>query len=93
MVTITDIIGYIAGAIVVICLFPQLYEIYTNKNVEHISMLTYIILFIGDILWIIYGVLLNDLRIILPNAFAAIAVIIIIVMCIIYKQPKQQLLE
>ena len=93
MVTVTDIIGYIAGTIVVLCLFPQLYEIYINKNVEHISLLTYIILFVGDILWITYGVLLNDLRIILPNAFAAMAVLIIIVMCMLYRQPKQQLLE
>lgn len=62
-----DVIGYIAGVLIVINLLPQLYKILYNRSIENIAIQTYVILFIAQIFWTIYGFLRDDLQIILTN--------------------------
>ena len=56
-----EIIGYIAGICTTICLIPQLWKIYKTSSAEDVSILTFLVLFCGQALWITYGVLLYDL--------------------------------
>lgn len=55
-----DILGYIAGILVVISLLPQAIKSWKTKSTKDISLLRYIIYVTGLILWITYAVIINN---------------------------------
>lgn len=76
---LTEILGYAAALFTTAANIPQTYKIIKTRSTKDISTLTFTILFIGLVLWLIYGISKNDLPIIIANAIAsAIAGIIII---------------
>lgn len=83
MFEVVDIIGVIGGILVIICLLPQLITIIKNKSAKDVSLLMYIILFIGQILWAVYGILKNDLQIMITNIISG-SITMIIILCTIY---------
>jgi MtN3 and saliva related transmembrane protein len=56
----TDILGYIAGILVVISLLPQVIKSWKTKSTKDISLLRYVIYVTGLILWIIYALIINN---------------------------------
>lgn len=67
MIKHIEIIGIVAGLLTTIAHIPQCYTLYKNTNVKNdVSLSTYIILFIGLILWLVYGLVLR-----LPSIIAA----------------------
>ena len=49
------IIGYVATAITTVATLPQLIRVIRLKDVEGISIWTYLLFIAGNILWIFYG--------------------------------------
>lgn len=88
-----DIIGYIAAVLITICLVPQLLKIAQTKNVQDISWLTYVILLTAQVLWLVYGIILADLRIIIGNAISCTCSIIILILYFSYNSKKSELNE
>jgi MtN3 and saliva related transmembrane protein len=82
----TAIVGYTAALVTTFCLVPQLYKIILNKNIEGVSVLTYGILFAGQILFIFYGLLQDDRVIICANSVSAVLSLLIIIFFNIYKK-------
>ena len=82
----TAIVGYTAALVTTFCLVPQLYKIILNKNIEGVSVLTYGILFAGQNLWTIYGLLVNDNIVICANLVSAALSLLIIIFFNIYKK-------
>jgi MtN3 and saliva related transmembrane protein len=80
-----DIIGYIAGVLIVSCQIPQVVYLIKTKRSRDVSITMFIIMFVAEILWIIYGVLSNDLRIIVTNVLSIIITTVMIVLCILYR--------
>lgn len=68
---ITEIIGYAGGALTTVCMLPQLWRIIRTKSSGDISILTFLVLLCGQVLWLAYGFLTDDLRIIIPNVISA----------------------
>ena len=62
-----QILGYIAGAFVVLASLPQIIKIARSKKADDISLPMYVALNIGVFLWIIYGVYTNQPAIIITN--------------------------
>lgn len=83
-----DILGFVAGAIIIISLLPQLREIIKNKSSENISITTYVMLFISQILWIIYAFNKNDLQLIITNIFSGFITFFIISFSLYYKNKN-----
>jgi MtN3 and saliva related transmembrane protein len=48
---VIDTIGYVAGLLTTICLIPQLMKIIITKSTNDISLSTFIVLLLGQILW------------------------------------------
>ena len=84
MDTIT-IIGLIAAAFTTIALLPQLIKILKTKSTKDISIGMFMLYCGGVLLWFFYGVLRNDLAIILANSLAFIQAIIILMFKAKYK--------
>jgi MtN3 and saliva related transmembrane protein len=60
-------LGYLAGILAVISLWPQTKRAWTTKKVQDLSVRTFIMLVASGILWIIYGILSTDLPLIATN--------------------------
>ena len=54
------IIGYLAGSCSAFAFIPQVWDVFKTKTVHGIYLLTLVIFFIGQILWIIHGIYSND---------------------------------
>ena len=81
----TEIIGFIGGALIIISLLPQLITIIINKSSKNVSILTYLLFLIAEVLWCLYGVLKNDLQVFLTNLISGIITIIIIIASIYFQ--------
>ncbi|AZI68247.1 hypothetical protein EIB71_11455 [Kaistella daneshvariae] len=67
-----NILGLVAGGITSVAMLPQLLKVLKEKNVEDLSLMMIIVLIVGLSLWVWYGVLKDELPIILSNAFAVL---------------------
>ena len=74
-----EIVGLSAAFLTTSAFIPQVYKIYKEKNAEGISLTMYIILFIGVILWFIYGILIGSVSIIIANGVTALLQLSIII--------------
>lgn len=79
------IIGILAGILCTISFIPQVIKIFRTKQARDLSLVTFIVFFIGIALWLIYGLLIKELPIILANVVGLILVLLIIVMKVKYK--------
>jgi MtN3 and saliva related transmembrane protein len=68
----TEILGYSAGAITALTFLPQVIKTWKEKSAKDISLLMFIIAAVNEVMWIWYGVLLNNWVIILTNAIVLV---------------------
>ena len=81
----TDIIGYIAGSLSVIAIIPQLVKILKTKDSKNLSLITYTLFVVVQILWICYGIGRKDLQIIISNIVCMLLSIMIILLSIYHR--------
>ncbi|WP_343697779.1 SemiSWEET transporter [Flavobacterium sp.] len=81
-----DIIGLFAGGCITISTIPQIVKVWKTKKVKDISLKTFGILTFGIIVWIIYGILKEDLPIIITNSVSLCLNAIMIYFIIIYEK-------
>ena len=80
-----EIIGLLAAVLTTSAYVPQAYKTWKTKSAGNISLTMYVAMFIGIILWLIYGIHLNSLAMILANSVTAVLTIIIIIFKLKYK--------
>lgn len=68
------ILGYAACAVTALTFLPQVLKTWKEKTAKNVSLMMFIIAFINEVMWIGYGVLRNDMVIIVTN-------VIMITMC------------
>jgi MtN3 and saliva related transmembrane protein len=81
--SVADIIGYTAGAITSLTFLPQVIKTWKEKSAKDVSLLMFIIAAANEVLWIIYGVLLNNWVIIATNA-----VVLTMSLCMIWLKLR-----
>ena len=80
-----DILGLVAAILTTISFLPQVYKTWQTKSTEGLSLTMYLVLFIGIICWLIYGIHLNSLPIMMANIVTGILSLFLIIMKIKYK--------
>ncbi len=78
------LIGFIAGACTIISFLPQVIKTVKTRETKDISLAMYIVLAAGLLMWLVYGVLTNNLPIILANSVSFILAVIILILKIRY---------
>ena len=86
----TEIVGLTAGICTSISLLPQLIKLIKNKKAEDISLFYLFILSLGLALWIWYGILRNDVPILVTNGLSLVINGIIIVLGVKYKRAQKE---
>ncbi|MFY7960802.1 MAG: SemiSWEET transporter [Elsteraceae bacterium] len=67
-VDLVQAIGLIAACCTTLAFVPQAVRAVRTRQTKDISLLTFLLLEIGIVLWLAYGVMLGDLPLILSNA-------------------------
>ena len=71
-------LSYVAAFFSTICFIPQAIKTLMAENTRSISLLSYILLLSGALLWGLYGLFTNQIAIIVTNAIVTILVSIIL---------------
>lgn len=85
MTNIYEIIGLVAAILTTAAFVPQVYKTWKTKSVDDISLTMYSVLFMGLILWLVYGISINSLPIIIANSVTGILVLMVIAFKFKYK--------
>ena len=70
-----NIFGFIGGALVTASFVPQVVKLYKIKSAKEISLLFNLLLLLGMLCWLGYGILFQLFPIILWNAIGATLVV------------------
>lgn len=81
-----NILGLVAGGITSVAMLPQLIKVLKNKDVEDLSVLMILFLVLGLSLWVWYGIIKEELPIILSNAFAVVVNICLLISYFRYRK-------
>jgi MtN3 and saliva related transmembrane protein len=86
MIDQNEIIGLIAAGCTTFAFIPQVMKVWKTKQTKDLSLRMYSIMFIGIILWLVYGIRIDSLSIIMANVVTATLVGTILVYIIKRKQ-------
>jgi MtN3 and saliva related transmembrane protein len=67
-----EMIGILAGVLTSTAMIPQVVKTIKERNAENISTFMVIILVLGTGIWAYYGILKDDLPIIVTNVFSCL---------------------
>jgi len=81
-----SIVGIGASILTAASLVPQLIKLIREKKAEDISVVMLSILLCGLGLWIYYGIMKNDLIIVISNAFALVINLSTVALTLLYKK-------
>lgn len=83
-----EIIGFIAAILTTLAFIPQVYKTWKTKDVEAISLSMFLVMFIGVLLWLVYGVYKNSLSMLIANSITSSLILILIVLKIKHSKKK-----
>ena len=86
MIDQNEIIGLIAAVCTTFAFVPQVMKVWKTKQTKDLSLRMYSIMFLGILLWLVYGILIDSLSIILANVVTSTLVGTILVYIIKGKQ-------
>ena len=75
-----DILGLLAGFLTTIAFVPQVWRIWKTRSARDVSLPTFAAFTVGVAMWLAYGVVRNELPIILWNAVTLVLAGAIVVM-------------
>jgi MtN3 and saliva related transmembrane protein len=81
----TEILGYTAGAITSLTFLPQVIKTWKEKSAKDISLMMFIIAITNEIMWVWYGILLDNWVIILTNSIILVMSTTMIFLKLRYK--------
>jgi MtN3 and saliva related transmembrane protein len=84
-----DVIGIIAGILVLSSFIPQLQKAYKTKRMTDVSIYLMALIASGMFLWVVYGIIRKDPVIIVTNASGFILNIILMILKLRYDKQNQ----
>ncbi len=79
-------LGLLAGAITSAAAIPQVVKSYRSRHVRDISIWQPVLLDVGMVLWLIYGIMLRDIPLMVANTFSLVCYTLLIVMKFVYRE-------
>ena len=77
-------LGLLAGVLTSCAVLPQIYRAFRTRQVRDISVWQPVLLVVGMGLWLLYGILIDDLPLIAANIFSISCNLILIFMKLFY---------
>lgn len=80
-----EIIGLIAATLTTSSFIPQVYKAWKYKSTKDISLVMYLILFIGSVLWLYYGLMIQSVPVIMANGITSTLVAFVVILKLKHK--------
>ena len=87
--TTMGVIGILAGILILSGWVPQIVKGYKTKKLNDVSAYLMILIFAGAVLWLVYGIALDDVYIIGVNVAAMVLTMIVLSMKLKYEKSAQ----
>jgi len=88
--TAMGVIGILAGILILSGWVPQIVKGYRTKKLTDVSSYLMILIFVGAVLWLIYGMALDDVYIMGVNLAAMFLTMTVLAMKLKYEQNTQK---
>jgi MtN3 and saliva related transmembrane protein len=86
-------LGIIAGLLTSTSFIPQAYKVIKTKRTQDISLPMYSLCTVGVFLWIVYGLMIQDIAIILTNVITFVPTLVILILTVKYHGQKNRLTD
>lgn len=73
-------VGYLAASLTTLSFLPQAIKVMTSGNTQGISALMYMMFVSGLVMWLIYGLLIEDMAVSMANLLTLLFALPILVM-------------
>lgn len=80
------ILGLVAAGLTTVAFIPQVHKTWKTKSAKDLSLGMYLIFTSGVVLWLIYGILREDIPIIAANAVTLSLTLVLLYFKIFYKE-------
>ena len=87
--TVMGVIGILAGILILSGWVPQILKGYRTKKLTDVSSYLMILIFAGAVLWLVYGMALDDVYIMGVNLAAMVLTMIVLSMKLKYERLTQ----
>lgn len=82
----TTIIGLVAGILTSSSMVPQVVKTIKEKKADDVSLFMLVVLMLGVATWVVYGVIRDDMPIIVTNSFSLLVNITMIILRLKYNR-------
>lgn len=82
----TPIIGLVAGILTSSSMVPQVVKTIKEKKAEEVSLTMLVVLMLGVATWVVYGVIREDMPIIVTNSFSLLVNMTMIILRLKYNR-------
>jgi MtN3 and saliva related transmembrane protein len=79
-----ELVGFIAGLFVASSLFPQVLKSWETKSTKDISIAWNVINLIGQLIWLLYGILIGSISLIVMTTLTFLMVLSLLILKIKY---------
>ncbi len=81
-----QLLGMLAGILTTVAFLPQVIKTWKSRSAKDLSLGMFSIFCMGVLLWLIYGLLIDDLPIILANLITLILALTLLVFKLSFKR-------
>lgn len=74
------VLGYVAGFCTTVAFLPQVYRAWKTKSTKDLAPTMLLLFAIGILLWLIFGILIQELPIIIANGVTFFLVLLIVLL-------------
>jgi MtN3 and saliva related transmembrane protein len=86
-----SIVAILAGILILIGWVPQIIQGYKTKKLDDVSRYLLIAIFLGAVLWLVYGIEVEDIYIIGVNVAAMFLTMTVLIMKLKYERMTQSI--
>jgi MtN3 and saliva related transmembrane protein len=80
-----DVIGYVAALFTTFSLLPQIIRIWKLKEARDISLFMPLMVSVGAVLWLVYGIMIAEAPVIAANAVSLLVALTTLFVTIKYR--------
>lgn len=91
--TLVTILGFAAAALTTGSFLPQAIKTIRTKDTRSISFFMYLLFSSGTFLWLLFGLLSNNMPIVVANAITLVFAVIILIYKIRYRKANNSFLK
>ena len=87
--TTLSVLATVSGSVGALAMFPQAYKIFKRKSAGDISILTYSVLLFVGIIWILYGIEIQNMPILITQSIAVINLLLVVLGWFLYGRSAK----